>query len=187
MSCQTTHERLPEWLSGLLASSEAAGVEHHLEDCSECRAEAEMLRLTRGAFSPAALGEQVEPNWATMRQKVLRASRLEQAAPSFVDRAREWLAETWELPRLKPALATAAVVLVCVMGFSLTMRPYLFGPNRASTLASLSVDDLEILSEAMAMEGEGGGLLEAEPVDAETLRELEALPADELNRLLRTI
>ena len=67
------------------------------------------------------------------------------------------------------------------------MRPYLFGPNRASTLASLSVDDLEVLSEAMAMEGEGGGLLEAEPVDAETLRELEALSADELNRLLRTI
>lgn len=187
MSCQTTHERLPEWLSGLLASSEAAGVEHHLEACGECRAESEMLRLTRAAFSPAALGEQVEPNWATMRQKVLRASRLEQAAPSFVDRAREWLAEAWELPRLKPALATAAIVLVCVMGFSLTMRPYLFGPNRASILASLSVDELEVLSEAMAMEGEGGDLLEAEPVDAETLRALEALSADELNRLLRTI
>lgn len=186
MSCQTTHERLPEWLAGLLASVDAAGVEHHLEACGECRAEAELLGLTRAAFSPAALGERVEPNWATMRQKVLREARLEREFSGLVDRARAWLAEAWKLPRLKPALATAAVLLVCVMGLSLTVGPYVFGPRRAITLASLSADELETLSEVIALEGEGD-LVVAEPVDAESLREMEALPADELNRLLRTL
>jgi anti-sigma factor RsiW len=186
MSCQTTHERLPDWLAGLMASADAQGVESHLEVCGECRAEAELLRMTRASFSPAALGERVEPNWAAMRQKVLREARLEREAPSFIDRARTWLAEAWELPRMKPALAGAAVLLVCVMAFSLTVGPNVFGPRRATTLASLSVDELEALSEVIDLEGDGETLA-AEPLDAGTMRELEVLPADEVDRLLRTI
>ena len=87
MSCQETHERLPEWLAGQLASAEAATLEHHIEICGDCLAEADLLQATRVAFSPAALGEMVEPDWAAMRQHVLRTARLRKVEPGLLGRA----------------------------------------------------------------------------------------------------
>lgn len=186
MSCHATHERLPEWLAGRLALPEAASVADHIEACGDCRAEAELLRAMREAFSPAALGETVEPNWASMPQQVLRAIRTRPETPGLLERAREWLALAWSPPRLKPTLVAAAVVALCAMSFYITVGPYLFGPQRVSALATLSLDELEALSEALPTEGEAD-LLGPGPVDAETLRELAKLSPEELDRLLKTM
>ena len=187
MSCQETHERLPEWLAGQLVSAEAAILEYHIEICGDCLAEADMLQATRVAFSPAALGEMVEPDWAAMRQHVLRTARLRKADPGLLGRARTWLAQAWTPLRLKPALATVALlVAVCALSFSLTVGPYLYEPQKASTLATLTADEIGALSEALSISSDGG-LLGAEPLDAETMRELARMSSEELDRILKTL
>ena len=57
MSCQETHERLPEWLAGQLASAEAATLEHHIEICGDCLAEADLLQATRVVTGLPLLGD----------------------------------------------------------------------------------------------------------------------------------
>ncbi len=187
MSCQETHERLPEWLAGQLASAEAATLEHHVEICGDCLAEADLLQATRAAFSPAALGERVEPDWAAMRQHVLRTARLRKAAPGLLGRTQAWLAQAWAPLRLKPALATGALlVAVCALSLSLTVGPFLYEPQKASTLATLTADEIETLSEALSISSDGD-LLGAEPLDAETMRELVKMSSEELDRILKTL
>ncbi|MEE9519261.1 MAG: zf-HC2 domain-containing protein [bacterium] len=187
MSCQETHERLPEWLAGQLVSAEAAILEYHIEICGDCLAEADMLQATRVAFSPAALGEMVEPDWAAMRQHVLRTARLRKAEPGLLGRAREWLAQAWAPIRLKPAVATGALlVAICALSFSLTVGPYLYEPQNASTLATLTADEIGALSEALSISSEGD-LLGAEPLDHETMREIANMSPEELDRILRTL
>ena len=44
MSCQETHERLPEWLAGQLASAEAATLEYHIEICKNYLRDADRAR-----------------------------------------------------------------------------------------------------------------------------------------------
>ncbi|MCH7646347.1 MAG: zf-HC2 domain-containing protein [Nitrospinae bacterium] len=187
MSCQETHERLPEWLAGQLASAEAATLEHHVEICGDCLAEADLLQATRAAFSPAALGERVEPDWAAMRQHVLRTARLRKADPGLLGRAGAWLAQALTPLRLKPALATGALlVAVCALSFSLTVGPYFYEPQNPSTLATLTVDEIEALSEALSISSDGD-LLGAEPLDHETMREIAKMSSEELDRILKTL
>ena len=186
MSCRETHERLPDWLAGLLEPDEAQVLGSHLEACGECGAEADLLRAAREAFSPAALGEAAEPNWAAMSNRVLREARAQTEAPGLSDRLREWLAQAWSPPRLKPALVAAAVIVLSAMSFYITVGPYLFGPQRVKALATLSVEELEALSEALPVEGEAD-LLGPESVDAETLREISKLSPEELDRFLKTM
>jgi hypothetical protein len=187
MSCQETHERLPEWLAGQLVSAEAAILEYHIEICGDCLAEADMLQATRVAFSPAALGEMVEPDWAAMRQHVLRTARLRKAEPGLLGRAREWIAQAWAPLRLKPAVATGALlVAICALSFSLTLGPYLYEPQNASTLATLTADEIGALSEALSISSDGD-LLGAEPLDHETMREIANMSPEELDRILRTL
>lgn len=186
MNCQATHDHLPEWLAGRLEASERSSVSEHLEACAECRTEANLLRATREAFSPAALGLAEEPDWAAMRQRVLRDARARRSAPGLLERLRDWFEMGWSPARLKPALVAVAVVVICAMGFYLTVGPYLFGPQAASNLASLKAEELEALADAMPTEGEAD-LLGTEPLDAETLRELSKLSPEELDRLLKTM
>jgi anti-sigma factor RsiW len=166
--------------------SRQAAVAEHIEVCADCRAETDLLRATRESFSPAALGMAEEPDWAAMRQKVLRAARTQEAAPGLIERVREWLELTWSPARLRPAFVAVAVVVICAMGFYLAVGPYLFGPQAASNLASLKADELEALSDALPTEGESD-LLGTEPLDAQTLRELSKLSPEELERLLKTM
>jgi hypothetical protein len=186
MNCATTHEHLPEWLAGSLETSRSQEVVSHMEACPDCRAEAELLRATREAFSPAALGEMQEPDWALMRQQVLRDARLQADKPGILERIRDWFDLAWSPRRLKPALVAVAAVVICAMGLYLTVGPYLFGPQSASNIASLNVNELEALSEALPTEGEAD-LIGPEPVDADTLRELAKLSPEELDRLLKTL
>ncbi len=61
MSCQNENlrARLDDWIDGLLAPAHAAEVAQHLEQCADCRRDAEALRaLLRGA---AALPPALEP------------------------------------------------------------------------------------------------------------------------------
>lgn len=186
MRCEAAHDCLPEWLAGRLEQSQGEAVRLHLDACAECRAEADILRSLRTAFSAEALGEREEPNWANMRQKVLRTARTETASQGLLGRLKGWLTFEWSPTRLKPALVAVAVVALCAMGFYLTVGPYLFGPQTASNLAQLDVKELETLSEALPTEGEAD-LLGEEPLDAETLRELTKLSPEELDRLLKTL
>lgn len=186
MNCATTHEYLPDWLAGSLEPSRSQELVSHMEACADCRAEAELIRATREAFSPAALGERQEPDWALMRQQVLRDARIQADRPGILERVRDWFDFAWSPRRLKPALVAVAVVVVCAMGLYLTVGPYLFGPQSASNLASLNAEELEALSEALPTEGEAD-LIGPEPVDAETLRELAKLSPEELERLLKTM
>lgn len=186
MSCQATHELLPEWLTGHLEPSQAATLMEHIHACAECRAEAQLLKTMREAFSPAALGQTEEPDWALMRQQVLRESRIGAGEPGLFERIGDWFDFAWSPQRLKPALVAVAVLVLCAMGFYLTVGPYLFGPQAASNLASLTAEELETLAETLPTEGEAD-LLGTEPLDAETLRELSKLSPEELERLLKTM
>lgn len=186
MSCKATHEFLPGWVAGYLEPTQAAALLEHIEACAECRAEADLLKATREAFSPAALGQAEEPDWALMRQQVLRDARVHAAEPGLFERVRDWFDLAWSPRRLKPALVALAVVVICAMGFYLTVGPYLFGPQAASNLASLTSEELETLADTLPTEGEAD-LLGTEPLDAETLRELSKLSPEELERLLKTM
>lgn len=42
--CEKTAERLAAWVDGGLSDAEAAGVEHHVQGCASCAAEAHVLR-----------------------------------------------------------------------------------------------------------------------------------------------
>ena len=60
--CEIVRERIPDFVGGRLAPADAAQVQAHLGDCSECREEAELVGLLHAArpAAPAALARRIE-------------------------------------------------------------------------------------------------------------------------------
>ncbi len=89
---------LPEWIRGDVGDEERRRVEAHVEGCSDCRAEAELLRVLRASRPepPAELAARIKGG---LREAGARPG----ASPGWIP---------WEWTAFVPRLAAAAAVLV---------------------------------------------------------------------------
>lgn len=123
---ETEHERLRDDLAayalGALRSTEAEGLERHLEDCEDCR---ERLRWLKPAVDVLpATAEQLSPP-ASLRENLMRAVRAEaaEAEPGASRSARtrpEWRGAL--RLALRPASVFAVVLLVAGVAIGYAVR-----------------------------------------------------------------
>jgi anti-sigma factor RsiW len=143
MTMAPTHPEteLTPFARGELSAVERARVEHHLDDCAQCRDELSTLAATMQQVS-SRLEELPAPEWSAYRRELrLRLASRKEA------RAR------WRRPALLwPSLATAGVGIAALI-LALTMRP---APPHPGAPGSVDI---------LAMEQP------AEPVDVGLLRD----------------
>jgi predicted anti-sigma-YlaC factor YlaD len=76
MRCETARELIPDLVAGRLGAAEAARVAAHLEACTECRGDAEVVRLVHVGRPrvPAGLAGQIRAAVRADRQRGRRPS-----------------------------------------------------------------------------------------------------------------
>jgi len=107
-------KNLTAYLDGELGGRAVEPLKAHLDDCPECRKVAAELKATSGIL--CGLNE-LEPSpgfdatfWARIKEEKIRKEAQETERE---ERRRAWLG-ILDVPALRPALATAAVILVAV-------------------------------------------------------------------------
>ena len=126
---------------GALSAEERGRVQHHLDDCAQCRDEMEALATTMQQVS-SRLEELPAPEWSAYRRELrLKLARRNEARTRW-----------WRPSLLWPSLATAGVGVAALI-FVLTARP---GPPHPGAPGGLDI---------LAMEQP------AEPVDVGLLRD----------------
>ncbi len=70
IACDRVAGRLPEHVAGRLSPAESRALEHHLETCPECRAQAELLVLLRRSRPsvPAGLADRIRDTVGARRR-----------------------------------------------------------------------------------------------------------------------
>ena len=112
-------------LRGELSNEERARVQHHVDDCAECRTSMEQLAATMRTVS-RRLEELPTPEWSAYRREL----RLKMAAREEA-RAHPW----WRPSVIWTALGTAAVAVAALV-LALVMRPsHTGGPPQVDQLA----------------------------------------------------
>lgn len=131
MRCEQVRKRLAEYQLGALAEAEAEAVCAHLQECARCRAELAALQRLDALLAPAESVSAPPDLWARIQPR-LRPRRALWWQPLLVP------------PR--PAIATAAAVLMAAFGVWLALRgPTAPGPA-PETLAS-SYQEHQIVAE----------------------------------------
>ena len=113
------HENTAPYLLGALSELEARAFERHLEGCTECRAEVELLRPAVDALAEGV--DPVEPPPGLRRDLMRRVA--EEAPPDASETARRaGSAPAWArrlrglLTPVRPAIAVAAAALAALAG-----------------------------------------------------------------------
>lgn len=105
-ACADIRDRLPDWVAGRLAASEADRVTLHVRGCADCAAEAELLRGLV-ATHPSAPAE--------LASRIVAAARAEHApgTPTLPG-----VAPRLARPRTRAWTLTAAALLVLAVGIT---------------------------------------------------------------------
>jgi hypothetical protein len=140
MTHEQAIERLDDYASGELPDIERRLMERHLDECGECRAEAEAIRallaevaaLPTGIAPPADLWQGIAPRLEPRAAGAAPAPEETKVIP-FAPRRKKWQPPRWALQ------AAAAVVLV--VGSSVVTRTWMNGAadDRIATLPATGV------------------------------------------------
>lgn len=139
--CETIRDLLPSLTRGEMLPHEAARVEQHVADCSECAAEAHVVRLLQSTLAPIPAG---------LETRVLAHVRRRHGTARRVP-ARLAIAATVTVALIGGALVLdrsndAAMTDVDAVSWAAAEDPMLHG---RSALQELSIEELEILLEEL--------------------------------------
>ena len=115
--CEEIRELIPDFVANRLSSEELAGVEAHVHDCADCRAELELARLIFASRPEAP---------QTLVERIARAAAADRRAP-----ARTW----WGV--------SAAAIAALALGIGITSDPTPPTPVEVPAFAA-ETDEVEI-------------------------------------------
>lgn len=125
ITCNAVREKLADYQLDALGASEHAAVDAHVKDCKDCRAELHALEATAEALSRTEVRKPTRDVWPGI------AARLS-------PRREAWWRPLLPTARMWPAYATAALLVVLVVGAALHG-----GPTPAPTVELPSAVDAE--------------------------------------------
>ncbi len=121
MRCRQVCDRLTEYQLDLLEDRERAGVEAHLAECADCRAELVALQKLDGLLEPMEEAEAPANLWSGVKRRM--------------EPRRAPLWQLWRQPA-RQAIAVAAAMLLVVAGLWLGLRGRPGDPEDYNLLAS---------------------------------------------------
>jgi len=127
MRCRAVQHRLSQYLDGELSAREQAAIAAHLEDCADCRAEADAFRRAEGALRTLSVVERAPELSGDLWQRLARPAR----------RGRRW---AWG-GAVVAAAAIAIALLVSLRPAARTTLPP--PPTTKSAPAQVAVEPLE--------------------------------------------
>jgi anti-sigma factor RsiW len=138
MNCADIVDRLPDWVAGRLADTEAGGLADHVATCRDCAAETELLRslVATRTSAPPELAQRI------VSAALAERARAPQAAPR-VGRARAsfWrLAPAWGLPAAAVLVLAIGTTVVSHRSATVAQPDSTLSPV-AAALADVPVDD----------------------------------------------
>ncbi|PYS93894.1 MAG: hypothetical protein DMF64_02580 [Acidobacteria bacterium] len=113
MKCQEVSAALEEYFDGELGERQRATVAAHLAACEPCTQAYEALQREQNLLMRYERDVEVTPQLWLGVQARIAAEQQTEAAPGFGARLRDWLSNSFTVPRFSPAL-TAALVLVAI-------------------------------------------------------------------------
>src|SRR5437764_1517993 len=113
MKCQEVAFVLEEYFDGELESQQSQLVATHLAACAPCAHAYEALQRAQDLLMRYERDVEVTPQLWLGVQARIAAEQQTEAAPGFGARLRDWLSNSFTVPRFSPAL-TAALVLVAI-------------------------------------------------------------------------
>ncbi len=120
MNCEKCLYLIDDLIEGELDELFAAQIEQHIDACSDCRAEFEIARREKALFADFMFAAEPSENLRTNFYARLEAENQSAPAVKISERASDWKTRIFSFLHFSPALAGAALIIVCGLIFGLT-------------------------------------------------------------------
>lgn len=126
---------LPWYANGTLADDEHLVVERHVNTCTDCAEELQMIREVSevvGESQPVPSHDVL----ADVLTQIKRENHFAASKPSLSSRLAQWFKDSFSLKQGSPLLMAAAAAMLCIIGYqNLVQIPELRSPGLAVTMS----------------------------------------------------
>ena len=159
MNCNDVKKRLPLYAGGDLPERETMRIQEHLETCPDCTGELELYQHARSAVDHVAgidRPESLPSDFAMQVQRRIAAERVHSRNPF----RRHGL---WQLPKLVPIGAVAA--LIAILLFALSQDRWLGDTSDRAEFTAANLDEQSLVEISALLKQYGDAVEGPYPVD----------------------